>query len=219
MANNAIKNALLKTPLYVPYNSTLGRKKTADGVTEDNIATLKRYYSSIDAEIYFGDYYVEDISDIDYSVNQQVVPITGFNSYTADAIHVGSRLISGTFVIRFTSPNYLFKILEKAKEGSVLPSNVAAYSVPIHDRNYKAPQGQIDKSLSGQIAGTNREELWPQTFDIDIVYGGKSNVGEAVHVVLQGVRLTGCTSIASASNPVPISEQYSFVAKDLKTLV
>lgn len=219
MVETTVKNALLKTPLYVPYNSTIGRKKTADGVTEDNIATLKRYYSSIDAEIYFGDYYVEDVSDIDFSINQQCAPITGFNSYTADHIHIGSRLISGTFIIKFTSPNYLFKILEKAKEGNVLPSDTAAYSVPVHDRNYSAPKGEVNKDLSGQVAGTNREELWPQTFDIDIVYGGKSEAGEAVHIVLQGVRLTGCASMASASSPVPIAEQYSFVAKDIKTLV
>ena len=212
------KMELDKTPFYIPLNASYGRKKTASGIKEDKNATLKRYYSPIDAEVYFGDYYVEDILDINFGINQQPFPIFGYNSYTADEIVVGSRILQGTFTINFTSPCYLFKLLEKAKEMPTLPVDTGTYVLSSKERNNLAPTGSIDSSLKGEISGTNTQELWPQTFDIDIVYGQKSDEGNAVHIVIQGVRLLTCNQGASAHANVPATETYSFIAKDYKVL-
>lgn len=210
-------NYMDKTPLYVPFVTGYKRTKTAKGLKETPQALLKRYYSSIDAELYFGNEYVEDVSDIQWSLEQQSLPIFGFNSYTADEIHVGSRLISGTFSIRFTSPNYLFKLLEEASKQNAI-YNMNSYIVPTHDRVLGEVSGAIDNTMKGEVAGTNREELWPQTFDIDIVYGKPARGLNEVHVVLEGVRILGVVSGASSSNPTPLTETYQFVAKDIKTL-
>lgn len=205
-----------KTPLYVPFVSGYRRYKTADGIEEADTATLRRYYSSIDAEIYFNNEYVEDICDINWSVQQRHMPIFGFNSYTYDDIAVGARMVTGTFAIRFTSPNYLFKLLEVAQTATV--SQMSSYTIPVHDRILGEPDGKVDESLSGEVAGTNHKELWPETFDIDVVFGKPSWGGKEVHVILLGVRILSCTSGASSSSPVPTTEQYQFVANDIKTL-
>jgi hypothetical protein len=206
-----------KTPLYVPFVTGYKRTKTAEGVTEDPQALMKRYYSSIDAELYFGNEYVEDISDIQYQVHQQHLPIYGYNSYTADEMHVGSRLITGTFAIRFTSPNYLFKLLERAgAQNTILKS--AKYIIPTHDRILGEVDAPLDSEIKGSVSGIKRMELWPQAFDIDIVYGQPARGVNEVHVVLEHVRIIELVSGASVSNPNPVTETYSFVARDMKTL-
>lgn len=212
------KLALDKTPFYIPVNSTYTKKKTANGVEESDIATIKRYYSPIDAEIYFGDYYVEDIVDINFAISQQNIPIFGYNSYTTDQIVVGSRILSGQFTINFTSPGYLFKLLSMAKSSSTLPSDTSSYILSQKERNNLLPKGKQDTYYKGEIAGDNTKELWPETFDIDVVYGQKSDAGDAVHLVIEGVRILSCQQGASAHANVPATENYSFIAKDYKVL-
>lgn len=209
-----------KTPFYIPVNETRERKKTANGIVEDANVIQKRYYSPIDAEVYFGDYYVEDIVDINYTINQQAQPLFGYNSFTADEIAVGSRIIQGTFSINFTSPRYLFTLLEKAKEGSTLPNETNSYQLTAHERNHLFPKGFRDENLKGLTEGKKTECLWPQTFDIDIVYGPRNEGSQffPVHVVLEGVRIITCSQGASAHANVPVVETYSFVAKDYKVL-
>jgi len=205
------------TPVYTPYNATYGRKKTADGLSISESAVLKRYYSSIDAEVYFGNDYVEDICDIQWSLSQRNLPIYGFNSYTFDEIAIGDRIISGQFAIRFTDPNYLFKLLEQIKgQKSVFAKK---YKVPLHDRVLGEPTGAIDESLKGTEEGTKLEERWPVAFDIDVVYGQPvDGLTDEVHVVLEHVRLISCQCGASITSPVPVTEVYSFVAKDIKCI-
>lgn len=212
-----VKKYMDKTPLYTPFVTGYKRTKTADGLKESPYAIMKRYYSSIDAELYFGNEYVEDICDISYNLAQESLPIFGYNSYTADEIHVGSRLIQGSFSIRFTSPNYLFKLLEQATIQNAIYGQ-GSYVVPTHDRVLGEVHGAIDKTVKGEVAGDNHKELWPQTFDIDIVYGKPARGIREVHVVLEGVRIIAVTSGASVSNPNPLTEVYQFVAKDIKTL-
>lgn len=213
-----------KTPLHVPYVTSYARRKTKEGIVESDSATLKRYYSSIDAEVYFGNEYVEDISDINWQIAQQSIPIFGYNSYTADEIAVGARLITGNFSIKFTTPNYLFKILDAAKEQQVFRMDTE-YKISAHDRIIGEPQGETDQWMNEKnspidsLIGTKRQELWPQTFDIDIVFG-KPYKGRTkdVHLFLTQVRILTCTAMAATSNPVPITESYTFVARDIKTL-
>ena len=205
-----------KTPAYVPRVQSYARQKTKDGLLESS-AVLKRYYSSIDAELYFGHEYVEDIADIQWQVQQNHLPIYGYNSYTFDEIAVGSRIVQGNFSIRFTSPNYLFKILETAKEEQIM--TMTSYKVASHDRILGEVQAPLDANLTGSITGTKRRELWPQTFDIDIVYGKPDGNFKETHVFLTNVRILSCSSGASSSSPTPITEVYTFVAKDIKTLV
>ena len=205
---------LNKTPIYVPFVTTRQVTKTENGLEESG-DILKRYYSSIDAEIYFGNEYVEDICDIQWQIQQNHMPIFGFNSYSADAIAVGSRIVMGTFSIRFTSPNYLFRILETAKGEGI--EDMKSYKAAVHDRVLGEATGVVDKRNWGSVKGTKLQELWPETFDIDIVYGHSARGAKETHVFLKGVRILSCSTGVSSSSPVPTTEVYQFVAKDIKT--
>lgn len=208
---------LNQTPVYTPFVASYDRVKTENGVQEISKQYLKRYYSSIDAQIYFGNYYVEDVSDIQWTVQQKNLPIYGFNSYTFDEIAIGSRIINGQFSIRFTSPNYLFRLLASAEKQNAI-YNMKDYVIPVHDRILGEVHGAGDGKVKGAVAQDNHGYLWPQTFDIDVIYGHPERGNREVHIILEGVHIISCTNGASVSDPTPTTEMYQFVAKDMKTL-
>ena len=202
-------------PIHTPYVTSYHRKKTAAGFNID-AAYLKRYYSVIDAEIFFGNEFVEDIAYIEWNVQQSVVPIFGYNSYTYDELARGTRYIQGVFDINFTSPNYLFQILKTAEEDSI--TTMSSYVVHTPSDSVAA----INSSLQGKgIDGDNSGPIWPETFDIDIIYGQNTGIGEPVHIFLEGVAIQSCQQVLSASaseSPPTIRERYAFIAKDIKTI-
>lgn len=213
----AIKD-LDKRPIHTPYITSFNRKKTNNGI-EITSAVLKRYYSVIDAEIYFENEYVEDIADINWSIVQNVIPLFGYNSYIYDEIARGSRLIRGTFNMNFISPNYLFDLLNKLEDTMI--TNLSSYLV--HAPSVKAGEvtGVIDKTLKGNRNNTTTVPIWNKTFDIDIIFGEKTGIGDPVHIILNGVALQSCSTVLSgyaAGTPPVIQEQYSFIAKDIQTI-
>lgn len=202
-------------PIHTPYQTSYHRTKTADGFKIDG-TFLKRYYSVIDAEVFFGNEFVEDIAYIDWNVNQNVLPLFGYNSYTYDELARGNRIIQGVFDINFTSPNYLFQILKTAKDDSI--TTMKSYTVHVPQDSVAA----INTSLQGKgIDGNNRGPIWPETFDIDIIYGQNTGIGDPVHIFLQGVAIQSCQQVLSGSatdSPPSVRERYTFLAKDIKTV-
>lgn len=208
MARTEVDNKPIYTNLVKGYS----KHKTKDGYSIDS-AFFKRYYSSLDAEIYFGNEFVEEVVAIDWQINQGQIPLFGYNSYVYDEIALGARLIQGNFVINFTSPNYLFKLLETAKQDSI--TDMGQYKIT-KTREEANIEERINTGTSG-IAMPDRAPIWPQTFDIDVIFGEKTSIGTPVHVVLEGVLIKGCSMSLNTSGS-PVGEVYSFIAKDLKTV-
>lgn len=212
-------NYLDRRPAWTDTNIEYHRTKTNDGFMVDS-AYIKRYYSVIDAEVYFGNEYVEDVCNIDWTVRQNVMPLFGYNSYTYDEVSRGSRLVIGSFTINFTSPNYLFSILAEAnKKNTALISSMTDYTVP-------ALSSSIEPKLNGKLLGSKERghhaNMWPQTFDIDIIFGEKTGAGNPVHIILLGCAINSCQIVLSAStaqSPPVVLEQYNFIAQDIRTVV
>lgn len=72
------------------------------------------YFSNADVKLYFGDIWVDEITNINFSLSEQVMPIFGYSSYTYDAVARGKRIIQGQFSLNYTSSGYLHQILENA---------------------------------------------------------------------------------------------------------
>ena len=210
----AIVKELDKRPIHTPYVTARDRKKTANGFQE-GAAYLRRFYSSVDAEIYFGDYFVECCSSIAWTIQQQTLPLFGYNSYIYDEVAQGNRIIQGSFCIVVPSPNYLYKILETAKEDPI--TTMSSYVIPTHERIANKIVGAVNTDLQGEIDNPEHNCIWPQTFDIDVLMGQSTGVGDPVHYVLQGVKLTGCNESFSHTNS-SVMEVYSFIARDMKTI-
>lgn len=208
-----------RRPAWIDTNIEYHRQKTADGIAIDS-AIVKRYYSILDAELYFGNEYVEDVHDCNWRISQNVQPLFGYNSYTYDELARGNRLISGNFTIVFTSPNYLFSILSAANKANVtLIENMASYDVPKLSDTIEPIQRT---AAYGQRESGHHAAMWPQDFDIDIIFGEKTGAGDPVHIIILGCAITGCQQVLSASGsgaPPAIMEQYSFIAQDIRTSV
>lgn len=86
---------------YSNHTTRLRNKNLFTSTVETNEAH-KRYFSSIDAEIYFGDIFIDDINSISYEVVEKILPIYGFNSRKFDFLLQGTRIIQGQFTINFT---------------------------------------------------------------------------------------------------------------------
>ena len=204
-----------KRPVYTPVITTFEKTKTAEGFKLGS-AVLRRHFSIIDAEIYFGNEFVEEVTGISWAISQNTHPLFGFNSYTYDEVARGSRLISGQFSINFVSPNYLFKILETAKEETI--SNLASYTIPVSERSVKdGLVGGVETQWDGTIQGTKHTPIWPETFDIDMILGQTNQTGDPVHIVLTDVVIQSCQSMLGSGNG-SVMEVYNFLAKDIKTI-
>ena len=159
---------------------------------------LKRYFSSLDAEIYIAGERILDIVRLDFSYEEKKMPYYGFNSYWPSKIFVGQKIIQGTFAINFTEPGYIAKLLQKMGTSSTMQSN---------------------SELIGKACSIENSPLFGRAFDILVGYGGyKTNSHESFrncHQILEGVYINGYSQILDTSGE-PVMEVYSFIAKNLK---
>lgn len=69
------------------------------------------YFTNADVSIYLGDIWVDEIVDFDFSMTEQIMPVYGYASYTADALIKGTRIIQGSFTINFKSTGYIEEVM------------------------------------------------------------------------------------------------------------
>lgn len=162
-----------------------------------------QYYSSLDADILFGGIFIDEVVNISWQVQQNAMPIFGYNSYTFDDIAVGSRLVQGSFTVNFTEANYLSRVLK-----TMTTISRKTYGVD-------TPATSSFTAKDRQIRNT---PMWDSGFDIVIGYGEKKNNSASEYdqvVMLDCCQLTGCQQQLDY-NGEPILETYSFVARDMK---
>lgn len=181
----------------------------ADIPTIVNKVDGKRYYSSLDAEIFFGSIYIDEITSIIWNMNQQVLPIYGYNSYTFDDLATGTRMVQGQFATNFIQSAYLQNIQNNkafVKVARTLYNN--------------------EKIKTSAFTSEYRKQLnlpiWDKGFDIVIAFGdhGKkiSNLKQneqAAYVILDCVQITGSSSMLDVSGE-PVQEIYTFIARDMR---
>jgi len=83
------------------------------------------YYSGSDIRIYFGDVWIDEVTSIEFSLQEQVAPIFGYASFTWDRVARGSRFVQGSFSINFKETAYLQTVVNSLS--SEVESDSAAY--------------------------------------------------------------------------------------------
>ena len=182
--------------MYSAARQRLGNKTLYNNTVINQNNQQVRYFSGIDAEIYFGDVYVDETVAINFTVQQQVLPLYGYNSYIYDDISLGSRLVQGQFTINFTSAGYMYNVLDTL--------------VAINNNNSGVRTTYIN----------SRAPLWNKKFDIYMSYGDarqNPRVAKSTILVLKQVSLVSCGQELDYTGK-PIYETYSFVARDIDFL-
>ncbi len=70
------------------------------------------YYSGLDAKVYFGGVWVDEIINLSYQMQELVVPHFGYADYTARRFSHGQRSVDGSFTINFKSGTYIYQIMD-----------------------------------------------------------------------------------------------------------
>lgn len=123
------------------------------GSTEHRIFS-EEYFSGADVSIYFGDIWVDEVTAIEISVQENVQPIYGYASYTVDAWARGTRLVTGTFRINFKESYYLHAVLNEIEHR-------AQSSQPVFtDREHNVSARTIEDVLAAttEVKSTERFE-------------------------------------------------------------
>jgi hypothetical protein len=217
------------------------------------------YFSGADVHLYFGNIWVDEAVSLNFQLQESVLPIFGYNSYTFDAISRGQRIVQGSFAINFKSVGYLQTILLNAnaieyavaqaeQSGTIKPEDFQQYKLDeilqlAGKTGFDEIADEYEKALWGVQEDTNsilsygNRPYFPQTqygFDIKVNYGAVSEsmrpeiqnypttsyqgVKPMLTVeTLNGVQLTGMVKqgIGTSSDGAPITEHYSFMARDL----
>lgn len=168
----------------------------------------KRYYSTSDAELFFGNIYIDEVTDIMWQETQNSMPIYGYNSYCFDDIAVGTRLVQGQFSINYTKSNYLG-----------LLQNSAGFA-EIARRQYG--KDYAETSYFSDYRKRLNLPKWDKGFDLVVGFGyhhtsiGKvSENNTSSYVVIDCCQITGSSQRLNYVGE-PVQEVYSFIARDIK---
>lgn len=218
------------------------------------------YYSGTDIRIFFGDHWVDEIVEIEWTIQEQLAPIYGYSSYTWDKVARGSRFVQGSFSINFKEAGYLQTIinslssdmtdekewfnLEEYTSGTKNSSgnfqsahkdmkveNLIENFYDLADDYENALWGKgsdssklidsrkHDTFFYGTASNPNNKALKDHGFNILLTYGVGHDTSRArgSYVTAQtivGVQLTGVSQRIDPSGN-PVSEVYSFIAKDI----
>lgn len=197
---------------YRNYVIGTNKTKTDQGIIYGS-SYYKKYYGTIDAEVYFGDNYIEDIHDLVWDIDQNTQPLFGYNSYVYDEIAQGSRLVHGEFSLNATGAGVMDSIIASATKSQHFPEQ---YVISVNDNERETVS---DKPNTGTVTSDTpeRSAIWTPRFDIDIMLMGNKRGGRSAHIVLENVTVTKSRSGITSDGGV-FQGRYSFIARDYSTI-
>jgi hypothetical protein len=136
-------------------------------------------------------------------VSEPKLPVYGYNSFYANRIISGRRVVQGTFAINFTGVNVILNILANA-EDSILASK------------YDTLTYRCGDDTTG--LGIGNSDIFYKAFDLTISYGnGKSEnpTYNGCYQTLVGVQIVEYRQALDTEGN-PILDMYSFIAKDIR---
>lgn len=180
---------------YYKYNANMGDRTYFTSVVTNTAGNAKRFFSNVESEIYFGNQEMEDLCQFQFSIDEKVLPIYGYNCYYASEIVSGQRIIQGQFVVNYTDSKLIQSTLSNIDQ-SVLDSILVEDYVP---------------------GGDLHHAIYDKSFDIMIGYGyyniKDKETYNATSQTILGAKISGMQKILDTTGQ-PILEVYNFIAKD-----
>ena len=195
------------------------------------------YHAGVEAEIYFGDVFIDEISGLSIAVLTNKAPLYGYASELFDAVARGNLIVQGSFSINYVHKYYLQIIAEEikeAKEGKTAQRQ-DAFTFGIADNAMWRDRIKMRSLMRGLTSLSNEEFKRVAThfnedkldtkgvdrgnlrfdhiapFDIYIAFGDPSLNNRTVRII-KNVYLTSSNIVLSPSGE-PVQEAYSFIAR------
>ena len=177
---------------YVYGGNLLNREKYTSVV--NTTYGQRRYFSSIDTDIYFGNVLIDEMVAFDFMIDEKKIPIFGYNNFTPKRIITGQKNIQGSFAINFTQTFNLKNIIDGLDDS-------------IYANAYEEAQF---------YCGDDNQALFGKGFDITLSYGDHHGEGSynSCSQTLVGCYITSYRQAFDTSGE-PILDMYTFIAKDL----
>lgn len=102
------------------------------------------YYSAAQCFLYIGDVWVDEVTSLQYTVQQSKTPLYGYASQLWDDCAAGHVIVQGGFSINFKEQGYLWAVLRRYHN---IQGNAVGFSTSNNDRN-----------LTRQRKGTRRDQ-------------------------------------------------------------
>ena len=81
------------------------------------------YFSGAQAAVYIENVLVDEVTSLQWTVQQSKIPIYGYASQTFDEMANGTIIVQGSFSINFTHSGYLWSILKNRHNPTVFNAN------------------------------------------------------------------------------------------------
>jgi hypothetical protein len=182
----------MAAPYYIYGGNLLNREKFTSVV--NTAFGQRRYFSSIDTDVYFGDVHIDEMVAFDFIIEEKKIPIFGYNNFTPKRLLTGQKSIQGSFAINFTQTFNLKYIIDGLADS-------------IYANEYEETQF---------YCADDNKALFGKGFDITLSYGDAKGEGSynACTQTLVGCYITSYRQAFDTSGE-PILDMYTFIAKDL----
>lgn len=181
---------------YYKYSANMNDRTYFTSVVTNSAGKDKRYFSNVESEIYFGDKEIDDIYQFQFSIDEKVLPIYGYNCYYASEIVSGQRIVQGQFVVNYTNGQLVKTILGEIED--------SVYETILKEEYH--PGG-----------GSILDPMYNKSFDIMIGYGyynvKDKETYDATCQTIVGAKINGMQKVIDSTGQ-PIMEVYTFIAKD-----
>jgi hypothetical protein len=209
----------------------------------------REYFSGTDCYISFNNVPIDEIVTLEFALQEPIVPIYGYASYTYDAVAHGARIVTGAFTIAFKESLYIRSALEKLSSQNVSSSNPKRPTSNMNTAELLAWMKGKDFKQIEELANRYGERLWNKEastmvnkqhspffstvnsdlsaygFDIIISYGSELiEIGKEVKDFPGTVKIINGVHLTGVNQVVqpsgePIYERYSFIAKDIDNTI
>ena len=188
----------MAAPYYTYRTNLLDREKYTSTVETSFPdvygSNIRRYFSSIDTEVYFGDLLIDEMVAFDFMIDEKKMPIYGYNTFVPKRMIIGQKTIQGSFAINFTHTFNMQYILESIEDS-------------LYANAYEEAQFYCSEDNAA---------LYGKGFDITLSYGdhkGKQSYNSCSQTLV-GCYITSYRQAFDTSGE-PILDMYTFIAKDL----
>lgn len=143
----------------------------------------EEYFSGSDINLYLEDTYLEDAQGLEFALREKVLPIYGYNSYTADSFARGQRIVQGSFTIAFREAGYIYRILERIGENKAAAKPIQnatanagkpAETMPKWLENQKQTVDDMLNQMNGQEKAASNVEETPNWATLQLSSTGQS---------------------------------------------
>jgi len=160
-----------------------------------------KYFTIAGARIYIGNLFIDELASIQYTLQDNAIPVFGYSSRYADAYAQGHSLVQGQLSINFVTEGYLYTVVNEYKK---LLKSTQSTGFPIN-----SPQADTVAQILGMMDA--RDNLFQQANNNPNSFNSNAST--------QGIILQGqINTLLATLSPAQMQTVSNYRAKQLNNI-